>query len=213
MFLGARTFLATASLVAVSFTAQAGAIVDLTASDGLFTPGTNWNYVGGTGWVLTGANNLNTLLTSPSFIAGGGAVTLQLTHSYNFELNWDGGVVELSVNGGAFGLVPGLNFSQNGYVPIGFNNVVPNGFTGSSGGTLVSSAFLGFIPLGTSYQIQFHANYDSSIVLSGGGPAWTISNITLEDDGLAEIPEPGTWSLLLGGCAFLYAGRRFRRKS
>jgi hypothetical protein len=81
--------------------------------------------VGSTGgWSSDGADGLNSpfeqLLTSPLItLSAAGAVNLSFEHQYNFEyadsLYWDGGLVQISVNGGVFMQVPTSSFTLNGY--------------------------------------------------------------------------------------------------
>jgi Zn-dependent metalloprotease len=52
---------------------------------------------------------------TPAVTVGSGAVTLLIDHYHATESEWDGGVVEISRNGGAFEPVPGSAFDFNGY--------------------------------------------------------------------------------------------------
>jgi hypothetical protein len=86
-------------------------------------------------------------LTSPVFTQdGSGAFNLQFDHSWGFEFdaggNYDGGVIEISVNGGAFADLSG---AYNGVILNygGANNPNPlkgrNGFVQNSAGTIHTS--------------------------------------------------------------------------
>lgn len=102
---------------------------DFNGGDGGFTVTTPlayagpWVYNAGTGsWrengqiVENGWTNVSFLSSPPIVLTTAGGVTLSFDHRYSFESgNWDGGQVLISVNGGAFTLVPGAAFTQNGY--------------------------------------------------------------------------------------------------
>jgi hypothetical protein len=198
-----------------ALSAHAGPIlIDFSTGDGGFassgSPANLWNY-SGTAWVLTGQNNADARLTSPTFTATGGEVVLQFVHSYNFESAFDGGNVELSLNGGAFSPIPAGNFTQNGYTGSDLlNSFVEDGFNGSSGGQQTSITSLGFLVDGDEFAFRFRAGYDASVI--NQGTAWTINSVEFSGAQSGEIPEPSTAGLLaLGGLGLALLRRRVVR--
>ncbi|HEV7426996.1 MAG TPA: M36 family metallopeptidase [Thermoanaerobaculia bacterium] len=131
-------------------------------------------------------------LTSPVMtVDGSGSVNLQFDHSFGFEFdgggNYDGGAVEFSVNGGAFG-----DMGTGGGLP-NYNGIVLNysgtqdplagrpAFVQNSGGN-VHTSFTKAIAPGSTVQIRFRAASDSSV----GSTGWTVDNIALT--GVVETP-------------------------
>ncbi len=124
-------------------------------------------------------------------ITNAAPVVLSFTHRHSFELSdkaYDGGQVRLSVNGGAFGTVPSLNFFQNGYEGAIQGTVYPNltttpgwtnaGFIGdspgySTGAMITSLARLGSFNVGDTLQLEFLASWDEGA--EGTEPNWEIS--------------------------------------
>ncbi|MEA2236954.1 MAG: large repetitive protein [Thermoanaerobaculia bacterium] len=131
-------------------------------------------------------------LVSPVMtVDGSGSVNLQFDHSFSFEFdgggNYDGGVVEFSVNGGAFtdmGTAGGLP-NYNGNLVVYSGNVNPlagrPGFVQNSGGTIHTS-FTKAIAPGSTVQVRFRAASDSSVGVTG----WTVDNIAFT--GVVETP-------------------------
>jgi hypothetical protein len=131
-------------------------------------------------------------LTSPVMtVNGGGSVNLQFDHSFGFEFdgggNYDGGVVEFSVNGGAFtdmGTGGGLP-NYNGTIVNYSGDVNPlkgrTGFVQNSGGTIHTS-FTKAIAPGSTVQVRFRAGSDNSF----GAAGWTLDNIAIS--GVVETP-------------------------
>jgi hypothetical protein len=128
-------------------------------------------------------------LTSPVFtIDGSGSFNLQFDHSWGFEFdgggNYDGGVVEISVNGGAF-----ADFGAPAYNGLIFNggssNANPlknrNGFVKNSAGTVHTSLTQAIAP-GSTVQVRFRAGADSSF----GAAGWDVDNIAFT--GVVETP-------------------------
>jgi uncharacterized repeat protein (TIGR01451 family) len=120
-------------------------------------------------------------LISPVFIVGStGAINLQFDHSWGFDFdvdaNYDGGVVEMSVNGGAFSDIGAPAYTGTIVTYGGDVNPLQGrpGFVKDSPGTIHTS--LDQSPgAGSLVQIRFRAASDSSF----GAAGWTIDNIAL----------------------------------
>jgi subtilisin-like proprotein convertase family protein len=115
---------------------------------------------------------------------------LDITHSYNLEDGFDGGVVEISVNGGPFQdiVTAGGGFFGPGYdgpISVNFGSPIAGrqAFTGSSGGFLRTLAILPNSAIGQNVVFRFRAATDSSV--SGSG--WWIDNIALGGIASADI--------------------------
>jgi hypothetical protein len=131
------------------------------------------------------------LISPVMTVDGSGSVNIQFDHSFGFEFdgggNYDGGVVEFSVNGGAFadmGTAGGLP-NYNGTLLVYSGNVNPlagrPGFVQNSGGTIHTS-FTKAIAPGSTVQVRFRAASDSSVGVTG----WTVDNIAFT--GVVETP-------------------------
>ncbi|HKP69688.1 MAG TPA: M36 family metallopeptidase [Pyrinomonadaceae bacterium] len=127
-------------------------------------------------------------LTSPVMtVDGSGSFNLQFDHSWGFEFdaggNYDGGVVEMSVNGGAYSDVSAAAY--NGTVLTYANNVNPlqgrTAFVRNSAGTIHTSLTRAVAP-GSTVQVRFRAASDASF----GSTGWTIDNIAMT--GVIETP-------------------------
>jgi hypothetical protein len=128
-------------------------------------------------------------IVSPVFtVNGSGSVNVQFDHSFGFEFdgggNYDGGVVEFSVNGGAFtdmGVAGGLP-NYNGTIFNGSGDPLGgrSGFVQTSG--TIHSSFTKAIAPGSTVQVRFRAASDSS----AGSTGWTIDNIAFT--GVVETP-------------------------
>lgn len=195
-----------ASAVTVDFSLGSGGF----AEDVIFNGGANWTYTNNR-WELTGGNNSNIALVSPVFTATGGAVNLQFTHARNFESSFDGGIVELSLNGGAFTKVADGAFTQNGYnagALVGGPLAGQTAFTGSTS-SQVSIAGLGTFVGGDNYQLRFRAGFDASVINTP--PNWILTSLSVDNTAdLASIPEPSTFGLGIAGLTGL--GLAVRRK-
>jgi len=130
-------------------------------------------------------------LVSPTLHVGSGPLILSFQHRFAFEAgNWDGGVVEISTDGGT-------NWSHFGDGFAGFYNGTTNAVTAAPIGTLRpafvlrSAGWPNFVPVtlnvGTAYanqdvRIRFRVGADEST----GAPGWDIDNITLS--GITDTP-------------------------
>jgi len=121
-------------------------------------------------------------LVSPTLHVGAGPLTVSFEHRFAFEAgNWDGGVVEISNDGGAswtdIALVAGFyNGTTNPATsaPIGFNR---RAFVGRSAGwpNFTSASWTNSAYANQDVKIRFRVGADEST----GAPGWDIDNITL----------------------------------
>ena len=132
-------------------------------------------------------------LTSPVFtVNGGGSVNVQFDHSYGFEFdaggNYDGGVVEVSINGAAFvdldtsvynGTI--LNYAGDLNPLKGRQGFVKNSGGGATPSTVHASLNKAVAP-GSTVQVRFRVGSDSSV----GAAGWTVENIAFS--GVVETP-------------------------
>jgi len=138
------------------------------------------------------------MLTSPVMtIDAGGSLTIELDHSWAFEFdatgNFDGGVIEMAVNGGAFTDIGASAY--NGTIAAGGVNPLQGrpGFVKSSAGT-VHTSLTRAVAAGSTVQVRFRAGSDVAI----GAAGWTLDN--LKFTGIvgtpfpALVPEAGTCS-------------------
>lgn len=147
--------------------------------------GTNaWSIVGGNG----GSNPYEQLLNSPEItVTGDGPVLMEFDHAFQFEEDWDGGVVMISINDSP--LEPLTNFVSNGYNDEmqtgsdwgyeGSMNGLPM-FSIDSGGFIHSVADLGILSAGDTIELQFRAGWDWAVLgAPAGEPQWIIDNLSL----------------------------------
>ena len=138
----------------------------------------------------TGCNGPSTsaLRTPTIAMTNDGSVTLTFAHRHSFEADttlWDGGQVQISVNGGPFVVVPTSAFTANGYNgTIAGSTLLADrsGFTGDSAGydsrTLITStAVLGPFNAGDKIQVQFIASWDDCS--EAKEPNWQIASMAL----------------------------------
>ena len=141
-------------------------------------------------------------LTSPVMHVESGPLTISFQHRFSFESNssgnWDGGIVEISNDGGATWTKVGTNPSfyngvTNGVTtaPIGANKPA---FVGRSTGwpNFINASISLTAFANQDVQIRFRIGADDST----GAPGWDIDNIVI--GGLsttpftAIVPETGT---------------------
>jgi uncharacterized repeat protein (TIGR01451 family) len=120
-------------------------------------------------------------------VDGGGSFVLAFDHSWSFEFdaggNYDGAVVELSVNGGAYADIGATAY--NGTILAYTGNVNPlggrPGFVQSSGGVVHTSLSTAVAP-GSTVQARFRIGTDGG----GGAPGWDIDDVAY--GGVVETP-------------------------
>ncbi|HEX6099721.1 MAG TPA: M36 family metallopeptidase [Thermoanaerobaculia bacterium] len=122
-------------------------------------------------------------LLSPVFtVDGSGSVNVQFDHSWSFELpNFDGGVVEMQVNGGAWTDIGGPAY--NGTLTNYAGNLNPlktrPAFIGT--GNTHTSLTQAIAP-GSTVRIRFRFGSDNA----AGAPGWNVDNIAFT--GVVETP-------------------------
>jgi hypothetical protein len=131
------------------------------------------------------------ILTSPVMNVGSAPLVITFSHRFAFESgNWDGGVIELSNNGGSTWTDIGVgsyNGSTNGVTsaPIGANRpAFVNRMVGWPNFATVTRN-LGTTYAGQSIMIRFRIGADEST----GAPGWDIDNVTVS--GLTNTPFTG----------------------
>jgi hypothetical protein len=135
-----------------------------------------------TGSVATVAS---TTLTSPVFTIGDAGGTVTFRNNFFFQPTFDGGALEISINGGPFTdwIAAGGSFISGGYfgtIDIGTGNPLAGrpAWTGVSGGFMLTRARLPVAAAGQSVQLRWVAGFDSSVSFVNGG--WRIDDFALE---------------------------------
>ena len=124
-------------------------------------------------------------LTSPSIPITAAASTVSFRNRFDSEAGWDGGVLEISIAGGAFQdiITAGGSFVQNGYNGSlgsnGANNPLAgrNAWNGNSGGYITSIVRLPAAAAGQNVQLKWRFGADDNTVGSGPNPGWYVDTI------------------------------------
>jgi len=121
------------------------------------------------------------LATTSGIAMGATPPAFSFWHRYNTEEGWDGGVVEISTNGGANWTDLGANMTQNGYnssMGTGSNNPLGGraAFSGASGSFIQTKVNLAAYANQTA-MFRFRAASDDNTAPAGGG--WWVDDILL----------------------------------
>ena len=132
----------------------------------------------GAGAAAASSNSLDSptvaVPAAPAFGVNPG-VQLAFRNSYNTEQGFDGGVLEISINGGPFAdiVAAGGSFASGGYNgSIGVTDSVLTGraaWTGSSGGFVDTVVNLPAAAFGQSAKFRWRTAYDTGTHPAGGG--------------------------------------------
>ena len=178
---------------------------DFNATNGGFTvsaaitPETDWTYTAGewgSNGQATGFGGDNTsYLISPVFVlTKSGVVSLSFDHRYSFEVGYDGGALDVSVNGGPFTPVYGMLFSQNGYTgtlgDVGHSLSFQDAFVGNSPGHpafITSECKLTAGSVGDTIQFRFISATDNNTVGNLVPPGWQIDSFTISEGGTGGL--------------------------
>ena len=124
-----------------------------------------------------------TNLTSPSMPISAQAATVSFRNNYNTEVSWDGGVLEISIGGGAFQdvITAGGSFIANGYNQTlganGANNPLAGrrAWSGNSGGYITSTVALPPTAAGQNVQLRWRFGADDNTAAVG----WFVDTISV----------------------------------
>ena len=123
-------------------------------------------------------------LRSPTLVLSPGDAQISFRHWYSTESGYDGGVLEISINGGAFTDIVALggSFVQNGYngkVPTGYQSPIAgrNAWTGDSLGFINTVANLPPSSSSRTVQFQWRLGCDESNPSSQLG--WYVDTVKL----------------------------------
>lgn len=208
-----------ASLVAMTLVSSAGAIdlidQNFNLNDGGFVEEATgatpipavYSAVSGS-WTIEGDDSgpATNTITSPAItVTTTAGLQVSFDHRYSFEVgNWDGGGLQISIDGGAFKNVPVTSFSQNGYsntAPLQGNHVLAglDGFSAESvdyslGTFITSVANVGGVRAGSTFEIRFVGAFDTT-ARGAGIPNWEIDSVKVEtlldsdSDGMPDVYE------------------------
>ena len=135
------------------------------------------------------------LLVSPGTIVTASNASFYFRHSYNMESTFDGGVLEISVDSGAFTdiVTVGGSFSTGAYnstISTGFSSPIAGrmAWSGNSGGFITTGVSLPAATVGHTVAIRWRAASDTSV----GAAGWNVDTILC---GTVPAPPPTPWSL------------------
>jgi hypothetical protein len=122
----------------------------------------------------------DSFLRSPVIALSPGAAQLSFRHWYNTELWFDGGVLEVSINGGAFTdiVTAGGSFGSNGYndwIETGYGSPIAgrDAWTGNSGGFVTTVVNLPAAAVSRNVQFQWRMASDESLAEVG----WYVDTV------------------------------------
>ncbi|MDW8310644.1 MAG: S8 family serine peptidase, partial [Verrucomicrobiales bacterium] len=122
-------------------------------------------------------------LVSPQIGITTASAQLTFRHYYNTETAWDGGVLEISIGGGAFTdiLSAGGTFVTGGYNRTLNSSSNPlsgrQAWSGNSGGFITTTVNLPAAAAGQTVRFKWRCGTDSSI----GGTGWYVDSIVVSD--------------------------------
>ncbi len=156
---------------------------------------------------LTGAGT--SVLTSPQVTVSGAGRELSFWHRYNTQLGKDGGVLEVSVNGGAWTdiVTAGGAFLEGGYDST-FGNGQQNplagrdAWSGNSGGFLRTRVSVTGGLLGVPIRFRWVMGHD----LMGSGEGWYVDDLVLKSGQYQVLGVPQLDLAVVDGVAAEFGG-------
>ncbi len=141
-------------------------------------------------WFVSDTNgpDKTTALESPLFNLTA-TTSLDFFHQFDTEAGWDGGFLEISLDGGAsWTKITNAAFCDNGYNgALGASSnpgIVGDAWTGNSGGFIHSIARLGSFGTSPNARVRFVYGQDDNTNNIG----WWVDDITIANDKFIEIP-------------------------
>ncbi|MEQ1603355.1 MAG: M36 family metallopeptidase [Pyrinomonadaceae bacterium] len=129
-------------------------------------------------------------LTAPPISITSPTATVTFRNNYNTEADWDGGVLEISIQGSDYQdfVTAGGTFVQNGYngsLSGGRNNPIASrqGWTGNSNGYLTTIAQFPASANGKIVQLRWRFGADDNTAGTGTDPGWRIDDVSLSGAG------------------------------
>lgn len=130
-----------------------------------------------------GTTDVNSsFLTTGLFTPAGGSPELSFKHSYDLERRYDGGVLEIQIDGGSWKewTSAGGRFTENGYdhvINSGFGSHIAGdqAWSGNSGGVLITRAVFPSSAIGKSVRLRWRNASDSAFSEDG----WWIDTISI----------------------------------
>jgi hypothetical protein len=132
-------------------------------------------------------------LISPLVKIGSALSQLTFRHFYDTESGYDGGVLEISINGATF---TDILSAGGDFVTHGYNQTIPTccgnplggrlAWSGNSGGFVTTAANLPPAASGQSIQLRWRLGSDSSMGIVG----WYVDTVTLTQPGYACCTGP-----------------------
>lgn len=121
-------------------------------------------------------------LTSPIIPIASATAQLSFRNYYKTEPGFDGGVLEISINGGAFAdiLTAGGSFAggaYNGTISSSYSNPLSgrSAWTGDSGGFVITTVLLPAAAAGSNIQLRWRLGNDSSVSATG----WYVDTVVI----------------------------------
>ena len=195
-------------------------------TDGTVTGNSNpWTYNAATGWSVNGiANPSVERLMSPVLTATGTSWGFSFASRFNFEASstpgiaFDGGLVAVSINGGAFNSLGSIGSPYNYTISSSFGNpyagfaVFSGTSVGYSNPDFLTTTFSGTATAGTTFRFAFDGAWDNSVSVSN--PNWQLQSVEYRDlsTSTTTTPEPSTYLLMSAGL-LIVGGAARRRKS
>ncbi|MEO6589931.1 MAG: M36 family metallopeptidase, partial [Pyrinomonadaceae bacterium] len=123
-------------------------------------------------------------LTSPPIAITAPAAMVSFRNRFDTEGGWDGGVLEISINDGAFQdiITAGGRFIENGYngsLGAGANNPLANrnAWNGDSGGYINTTVQLPASAAGQNIRLKWRFGADDNTVGNGPNPGWYVDGV------------------------------------
>ena len=175
-----------------------------------WVPTTDRAHSGTTAWVASAVNAASDVtLTSAAFTPGAFSV-LSFYHFFNTEARYDGGLVAISVNNGAWQDASAL-FLQNGYNSVFATGTTSAGkpcFAGKSSGLTGAAAFqLSLVDLssfsGQSIRVRFQFQSDTNNPYGNVLPGWYVDDIQVQSGcgGVQQVQLLNSGSTVAGSYA------------